>query len=568
MKTELIERLKGLLANEDVVSIKNDVKSVINDFNAETAKERRLQQEAWDSEEHEEGAMFDFLTGENDGIFELLVQQYKDRVQEHGKKIAEEQKANLTTKLDILEEFEKLTREEEDIKAAFDRFNAISEKWKAVGDIPGDRYKEVQDRFLSLKDTFFYKVNIYKELRELDLKKNTQAKEDLITRAKELLALESIKDMEMSIRALQKEWSDIGPSTRETYKELGDTFFGIVREVVERIKGHYDSIKQEQEGNLSRKRELVEKMKPILSLDLKNHASWNKKTDEVLALQKEWKEIGFAPKKENEEVWQEFRTLCDLFFERKGKYYESRRSEQDQSKKNKEELIAKAREIQHSTDWKKTTEELVFLQKKWKDCGAATPRDEQKLWQQFRAACDVFFQNKKKHFEGMGERQEENLALKESILSQIEAYQLSGEKNKDISTLKELSTSFMAIGHVPKEKIKDLFDRYHKALDAKYGGIQMDQDERKMMAFKERISEAKDSGDGERFIKRERQFLREKIDHLRTTVLQYQNNMERFTGAGAEALKKEIEKKIRQSEKEIEEARKKLSLLRDQPSEK
>lgn len=564
MKAELIARLEELLKAEDIQSIKTDVRNLIGDYNAETAKERHVQQEEFNAVEHEEGVDFQFSPNPIDEQFEQLLENYRERAREHGKKIAEEQKENLAIKTALLEELDKLIKEEENIKTAFDRFNLISEKWKATGDVPGDKFKDIQDQFTHQKDTFFYNVKIYKELREHDLKINHKRKEELIEKTRALLGMDSIREMDNLVRAYQREWNDIGPSSRESYKELGDTFFSVCREIIEKVRAHYDEIKGELEANLERKRALVEKMKQMLSLEIKNHSTWNKKTDEVVALQKEWKDSGFAPKKENEEIWQEFRGLCDLFFKSKGEYYESRRSEQDGSKEKKEVLIARARELQNSEDWKATTDEILTLQKRWKDCGASSPRDEQKLWQQFRAACDHFFQAKKKHYEGLGDRHEENLKLKLSVLEELEAFTLSGEKGKDILALKDFSARFSAIGHIPKEKMKEVMDRYHKALDKHYGSIDISEEERRMMNFREKVESAKDHGGSDNFIRKESNFLREKIDKLKTTVLQYQNNMEIFTGKGADALKKEIEKKIKQAEREIEDARKKLTLLRDQ----
>lgn len=564
MKAELIARLEELMKAEDIQTIKVDVRNLINDYNAETAKERQVQQEEFNSVEHEEGVDFVFTPQPIDEQFETLLESYRERVREHGLKIAEEQKENLAVKTALLEELDKLIKEEENIKTAFDRFNAISEKWKSVGDVPGDKFKDIQDQFTHLKDTFFYNVKIYKELREHDLKINQKRKEELIEKAKELLTLDSIRDMDMQVRVLQREWNDIGPSSRESYKELGDNFFGICREVIEKIRAHYDEIKGELEANLERKKGLIEKLKQIINLDIKNHATWTKKTEEVVALQKEWKDSGFAPKKENEEVWQEFRGLCDSFFQHKGEYYETRRAGQDGSKEKKEALISRAREIQNSEDWKSTTEEILKLQKQWKDCGASAPRDEQKLWQQFRAACDHFFQAKKKHFEGLGDRHEENLKAKLTVLEELESFVLSGEKSRDIITLKDFSSRFSAIGHIPKEKMKEVMDRYHKALDKLYGGIDVSEEERRMMNFREKVEAAKDHGGSDNFIRKESNFLREKIDKLKNTVIQYQNNMEIFTGKGADALKKEIEKKIKQAEREIDDARKKLTLLREQ----
>jgi hypothetical protein len=562
MKSELIQKLEELLQTEDITSIKQQVRDLLNDFKAETAKESQLQREQFEASEQEEGADFHYQAGPEDERFYELYGQYKDRVKEHGKKIAEEQKQNFERKKELLNKLEDIIQNEENIKTAFDGFHAIRDEYAQLGEVPGDKYRDLEDRYLGLKDQFFYNINIYKELRENDLKKNEELKQELIVKVKALKGLESIKEKDQMVRLYQKEWSDIGPSSRETYKEMADEFFGTCREIIEEIKSHYDSLKEEQEANLEKKKALVKNMQELLSHEIKNHGTWKKKTDEVLAMQKEWKSIGFAPKKENEEVWQEFRGLCDLFFDKKGAYYEKRREEQSGNSDAKKQLIEKAREIQDSTDWKSSTETFLKLQKDWKKVGPALPKEEQKLWQQFRAACDKFFEAKKSHFAGMGERQEKNLEEKLALIKEIEEFKLSGEKSADIASLKDFSNRFNEIGYVPKPKIQEVFDKYHAALDQHYNAIDMDREERKIIQYKSRVEDLKGDDSG-RAVQREKRLLRDKIDRLNERVLQYEANMEIFTGSGAEALKKDIQKKIDISRREISEIKKKLSLLRD-----
>ena len=381
MKSELIQRLEELLQVEDISSIKQQVRELQSDFKAETAKETQLQKEKFESEEQEEGATFQYVSSEEDDKFYSFVDVYKERVKEHGQRIAEEQKKNFEEKKKLLDELENIIQNEENIKEAFDGFHAIKDKYELVGDIPGDKYKDLQDRYQHLKDTFFYNITIYKELRENDLKINQKLKEELIEKAKLIKGLETIKEKDQLVRLYQKEWSDIGPSPRETYKEMAGEFFGICREVIEEIKQHYEGLKEVQEANLAQKVALVDKMKEILSNEIKNHGTWMKKTDEVLGMQSAWKEIGFAPKKENEEVWQEFRGLCDLFFEKKSAYYDERKAEQKQHTSAKIALIEKAKSLQDSNDWKQATDEYLKFQKQWKEIGAASPRE----------FCDLFF---------------------------------------------------------------------------------------------------------------------------------------------------------------------------------
>ncbi|MEO0404640.1 MAG: DUF349 domain-containing protein, partial [Bacteroidota bacterium] len=388
---EINGKLEELLKTDDITSIKAEVRDLLATFKAEMAKLRQQQQEAWNAEEHEEGEEFNFQQPEETAQFDQFMEQYRERVKEHGQKIAAEQKANLEAKRTVIKEFKEMLEGEENIGKMFGVFNELQEKWNAVGNIPGDKYREITDEYQAVREQFFYNVNIYKELQENDLKINAKKKEVLIEKAKEVVKLEDLKEMDILLRSYQKEWMEIGPSPRETYQEMGDTFFNTCREGYARIQEHYDSIRAEQSENLDKKKALVEEVRQVLDLEISNHGTWTKKTEEIIALQSKWKEIGFANKKENEEAWQEFRGLCDLFFERKSSFYELRREKQQLAKDKKLALIAKAEEIKESTDWKSTGNALIKLQEDWKKVGPAAQRDEQSLWGQFRAACDHFF---------------------------------------------------------------------------------------------------------------------------------------------------------------------------------
>jgi hypothetical protein len=312
---------------------------------------------------------------------------------------------------------------------------------------------------------------------------------------------------------------------------------------------------------LTKKKALVEKMKEILTMEITNASTWNRWTDEVLKLQEEWRTIGWARKKENEEVWQEFRGLCDLFFSKRKEQVEQKRNAFKEHRDKKEELINKAKVLQESSDWKASTESLKKLQEQWKAVGSADPRDEQKLWQRFRSACDVFFTRKKEHFGEMVAQQEENLRLKTELLVEIESTELSGNKGEDLALLKSFGERWHAVGFVPKEQVKSIMDRYNAALDVKYGQINAEREEREMSAFRNRVDNIKSSGAGDTAVKKERFLLKDKLDKLSAQIKQYENNMGFFTGKGAEAMRKEIEKKIKTTEREMEDIKKKMSLL-------
>lgn len=564
MKTTLIDKLHELLQAEDILSIREAVKNIRNDWKAETAKERQLQLEEYNAAAAEEGTEkpeFVYVPHELENRLQELLKTYEDRIEEHGKKLAAERQKNFETKTALIAEFEKLITDEENIGKAFSTHKSIKERWDATGDVPGDKYHDLQENWQKLNHSFFYNINIYKSLQEHDLKINQKKKEEMIEEAGTLASIENISELELLVRKFQREWMNIGPSPRETFKEMGDTFFGILREAQNRIQAHYDALHANSEENLNRKKALVEKMKEILQMEISHASTWNRWTDEVLKIQEEWRGIGWARKKENEEIWQEFRGLCDLFFSKRKEQFEKRRSAFKEHRDKKEALIARAKELQDSSDWKNTTEALKKLQEQWKSVGSADPRDEQKLWQRFRSACDVFFQRKKEHFGGIVQQQEENLRLKNELLEEIESRELTGNKGENLAWLREFSERWHAVGYVPKDHIKSVMDRYNAALDKKYGQINAEREEREMSAFRSKLENIKTSGNSDQAMRKEKHFLRDKMDRLQTQIRQYENNMGFFTGKGAEQMKKEIEKKIQAAEREIEEIRKKMNLL-------
>lgn len=561
MKNQLIEKLRELLNSEDIMSVRDNVRELRNDWKAESAKERQLQQEAFKAEEHPEDVEFVYTPHELESEFQELNSRYEHLIDELGKKLAAERQKNFEEKTALLAAFEAIVKDEQNISKAFAAHKEVKEKWDAVGDVPGDKYHDLAEHWHKLNHEFFYNINIYKSLQDHDLKINQKKKEEMIEVAKGLAAMDSVNDLEVLVRKYQREWMDIGPSPRETFKELGDTFFGLLREAQTKIQGHYDVLHANSEENLGKKKELVAKMQEILGMEITNAATWNRWTDEVIKLQEEWKGIGWAKKKENEEVWQEFRGLCDLFFSKRNAFMGEKRASYKEHKDKKEALIEKAKELQHSEDWKIATEEFKKLQDQWKAIGAADPRDEQKLWQRFRSCCDHFFNKKKEKFAGQAEEQAQNLLVKEEMLKELEALEMTGNKTEDLAALRAFSDRWHGAGFVPREHVKPIMDKYNQLMDVKYGKINADREEREIGAFKNRLANIKSGADGEFKLRKERSFLKEKIDRLKRDIMQYENNMAIFTGKGAEALRKDIEKKIKSAEREIEDLKKKMEML-------
>ena len=564
MKEALIAQFRELLQTEDIATAKAEVRALRSAYNEETRKERQAQFDAWTSAESEtegDSPQFEFTPSPVDLDFEELNIQFKSRMQAHDEKVKAEQKARLEVKKNLLVSMNDLIQNEENIGAAFARFNEIKDKWKEVSSVPTDAGREAQDEFYRLQDAFFYNIRIYKALQENDLQINERKKQVLIDKAKELEAVTDIRQLDQLVRDYQKEWMDVGPSPRETYQEMGDTFFGLCRDAITRIRAHYDSIQADREANVTAKEALIEKMRQLNELDITNHSTWTKKTQSVLELQKEWKTVGPAPREVNEALWTKFRGMCDDFFTRKQAYYDGRREEQETNKTRKTELVEKAKELQESDDWRGTADALIALQQEWKAVGPAPQRDEQKLWQKFRAACDTFFNRKKEHFAGQETEQVTNLEEKKKLIEEIKSTELTGDRSKDVAALKDFSARFNAIGFVPRKNVKEMYDAYNAALDDKYKKLNLDAAEKSMISYRQRIEGLKGSSNAGNDLRRERNLLRDKIDRLRNTIRQYENNLEFFKGDGAAAMRKDYEKKIHNAEREIKEIREKLKLI-------
>ena len=568
MRSELLQRIQDLLGNEDLEAIRKDVRSAIQSFHALTQDEVRRQRDAWEKEEHEPDETFIYKPSEEEAIVEELSSSFKEREKAWKASIAEEQRANLVTKEGLLERLRSTIQEEENIGKAFSSFNEVRAEWEAVGDVPGNNYKDIHDEYHRLRDEFFYNINIYKQLQDHDLKKNHATKLELTEKAKNLAAVEDLKEREKMARELQKQWLDVGPSPRETYKEMADTFFGITRPVFDEVKAQYDKLRESFVEHKVSKEALIEELKGLMTEDIEeSHKVWKTMTINVIDMQKRWKEIGFSGKEHNESLWHQFRELSDVFFEKKQVFYDKMKEEGKDAKKEKIVLCEKAESIQDSNDWKDTTAVMIQLQKDWKTAGSCPPGEEHKLWRRFHKAQDVFFKAKKAQFADRNKEEKVNLGLKKELLEKVEAFKITDNRIADLNTLKEFSGDWRKIGFVPRKNFENLSDRFTKAMDKHYDALSAQRSERSVASYQnrvERLSKGGKSGrGGGNDIRREQAVLRDKINRLNTRVVQTEENMERFTGKGAQSIRDHAEKSIKSYKREVEEIKAKLKMLRE-----
>ena len=569
MKAEINQRIASLLENPEIESVRVDVRTAFEVYKDAREKDVAAQRSAFDEIEQpslepgEEPLRFSYEPDAEDARNDEMYKAFREREKAWREKVAAEQRANLEQKTAVLNSMKELVANEEHIGKMFDAFNALTEQWNAIGNVPGDQYKEVHDAWHRLRDEFFYNVNIYKQLQDHDLQVNLKKKQDLIAQASELASVTDLKEKELLARSYMKAWFDVGPSPRETYQEMADTFFGHTRSALDEIKAHFDGIREGFQKNLEAKQALVEEVRALLEVEIQGPTEWPAQAEKVKDVQKRWKTIGFAGRKDDQEAWEGFRALCDLFFQKRDAAFADVRAAQNKVRDRKQAIAEEATKLAESTAWKQTADQLMALQKEWKDLGSAGPRDENRLWRKFRGACDQFFTARKAQFADRDKEYKVNQQAKEKLIEEIEAFELSGNHGNDLGTLKAFSKRWAESGHVPRRVFEQIVERYGNAMDKKFDALGEKRSERSVEAYKQRVESLVTGEGSDHMARKEERVLRDKMDRLRKRVTQYENNMGIFTGKGAASIVADFQKKIESDQREMGEISRKLKMLRE-----
>ncbi len=565
MKQELLEKFRALLAGELSKESITEQKQLIAEYRNEIEKEQKEQLDRFLSDP--ENDKNDFVPAPdplNDEFVSLLT-EFNDKRKNFAEARAQEERTNLKAKEEIINSITTITNNEENISKAFSSFNELQERWKNIGRIPGDKHQEITTAYHAAVDNFYYHIRIYKDLKDFDLKKNHEHKREILERIKALQGKENIKELEEAIKALQHEWFEMGPVPQDAYEALKADFSAACDVIYAKIKQHYSTLKDQLAENLTKKQSLLDKASNFIAGELDSHKGWQKATEKIIALQEEWKAVGFGPKKENEEIWHRFRALCDTFFANKHKYYESLNKDFEINRVRKEELCEKAEAIQASTNWKDTAEKLVKLQQRWKEIGSAGQKHEQKLWTRFRAACNAFFDAKKVHFSSQDEKLGENLQQKQAMLEKIKATTFGDDKEANLTTIKALIKDWNAIGHVPRNEMNKINNEYQALIDQKFEESKIDKDELEYSKFIARVQSYLNEEDSDYLIRKEKRFLDDKIRELEHQVIQYENNLGFFANSkGADKMLKDVMANLNKAKtgiKRIEEQKKIMSRM-------
>jgi hypothetical protein len=472
---------------------------------------------------------------------------------------------NLKLKKELITRLKEVIDNEEKIGTAFQAYKEIHETWKKIGAIPREQRETIQKEYSRLLEIFFYNIKIYKELKDHDYRRNKQLKEDLIFKLKQLrvAALEQ-RDLEAQLHALQDEWEEIGPVQNEDWELMKTAYWEAVRSIYDKINEHYEAQRQVLKANIDAKKKLVADLAARLN-ETEQWTSikhWETQTAFVLDLQAQWKTIGSGSRKDNEAVYQAFRAFCDQFFAAKKDFSKDADAASQQIVQKKKVLIEKAQALSSSTDWKNTAEQLKKLQKQWQDYGSAGQRYENKLWKDFRAACNAFFDARQAHFEGQDAANAQNLEARLTLITTLQNFTLPADKQAALAQLRDFQQQFNAIGPVGIKDKQNTYTAFKTRMDELYKDLKLEGQEKERVFFQAKLESMLASPDKQRLLQAERQDIRKQIDFLQKDILTLENNLGFFARSkGADQLRLDVEKKVAAAQEKIQGLKAKLKLI-------
>lgn len=494
--------------------------------------------------------------------FKELYQNYKSLRTEFLQSLEKQKEENLKIKTDIIEELKELLEKQEDIQQTFPAFRELQNRWKSVGPVPQSRNKDMWETYQYLVERFYDYVKINNELRDLDFKKNLEMKVELCEKAEALMEETNIVQAFKRLQKLHEEWREIGPVNKEMREEIWDRFREATSKINKKQQDHFENQKDEQKLNLEKKRELCDKIEALVNSTKEEKVDWNFLTKEVENLQTEWREIGFATKKENQRIYDRFRAACDIFYNAKREHYTQFKEVMQENYEKKIALCEQAEALKESQDWKRTTDQLINLQKRWKEIGPVARKHSDAIWKRFRAACDYFFDSKSKHFSTVDENYEQNLARKQEIIKEINEYKLDSKAIENSMALKDFQERWSEVGFVPLKDKERIQAAFRHALESKFGEIRNPEHENKLNRFRKHIQEVQSSGKGDRIIRAERDKLVQRFRQMEADIAVWENNIGFFAKSkNADTLLADIEKKIIMAKEELAQLEEKIKLI-------
>lgn len=560
-KEEIIKRFEEILQNIENVG-RQDIEHLKQAF----YKIRKHETDAARKAFVENGGDADAFVPEADEYeqkFKELVSAIKEKRTEIAKAAEQLKEENLEKKNRIIEKIKEFISSGEDVNKYYNEFKQLRQEWNDIKLIPQEKATELWKNYQLYVERFYDLLKINNEFRTYDFKKNLELKTALCEAAEKLEEEPDVVSAFYQLQNLHHEFREIGPVAPEMREEIWGRFKKASTVINKKHQQHFEELKAKEQGNYEAKQAICEKIESIDCTALKTFADWDEKTNEVIALQSEWKTIGFAPQKLNVKIFERFRAACDAFFKAKSEFYKTIKTEKNENLQRKIALAERAEALKDSTDWKKTTEELTRLQKEWKTIGSVSKKYSDAVWNRFISACDYFFEQKKNMFAGQKSEEQANLAAKQELIEQIESIPEDADPAEALKTVKELQEKWNSIGFVPFKEKDKIYKRFIASVDKWYDSYRQGVSDRRISAFKDNIDRiASKDGNAVNGLYRERDKVVKMYESMKSELATYENNMS-FLNVSSKnsSFMQEINKKIEKLKSDIKLAEEKLAAI-------
>lgn len=557
-KYEVLERVKEL-AHSDDTPAKDEIDHLKTAFYKLLFAEREADQKTF-IENGGDPEAYVMKTDDSEEQFKAEMGLIKEKRAKAFQQQEEEKKANLQRKQQIIEKIKMMSTSPEEANKSYNDFKALQQEWKDIKAVPAEKANELWRNYQLYVEQYYDLLNLNRELREYDFKKNLEQKTLLCEAAEKLADEPDAVSAFHQLQELHQQYREIGPVAKELREQIWARFKAASTVINKRHQQHFEELRAKEEENLVRKTALCEKVEAIAKEENKNATDWENHTKQIIDIQTEWKTIGFAPQKMNVKIFDRFRAACDDFFGRKAEFFKTLKEKFAENTKKKKEMVEQAKALMDSTDWKATSDRLIKLQKEWKTIGMVPKKVGDQLWAEFVAACNKFFEARNAATAGTRNEEQQNLDRKKEIIAKLKELLDSTADNVQ-ATLQQLIDEYGKIGHVPFKEKDKLFKEYHKVVDALYKQLNISASKQRLDNFKSSIKSM--AKQGEDMLDNERGRLMRRYEQLKSEITTYENNLG-FLNASSKkgnSLIDEMNRKVNKLKDDLELIRQKIKAI-------
>ena len=556
-KAELVAALEALV-EKPVEEIKREENAIKMAFYQIRKEELDKEKEAFLAKGNEEAA-FAPREDEDEAKLKELLNQIKEKRAAHNAAIEEARAKNLEAKQAIIDEIRAISGDADNVNKHYNKVQELRHQFQQIGEVPAANATEIWKTYQAAVESFYDMLKLYKELRDYDFKKNLEQKEQLCEEAEKLSEEENVLEAFRSLQALHDKWREIGPVAKEMRETLWARFKEASAAVNKRHQAFFEQRKKREKENEDAKTSLCEKLEAIIAEDHATYAAWDEATKQIIALQEDWKKLGFAARKVNAALFTRFRAKCDEFFSEKAAFFKRMKEEMAANLEKKVALCEKAEALKDSQDWKKTTEALVALQKEWKTVGPVVKKQSDAVWKRFVSACDYFFEQKAKLTVNVRQEERNNLKQKKAVIAAINEQLANADEKEAVKNIRELMKQWQGIGHVPFKEKDKVYAEYKKAVDAAYDKLDMKESRANIANFENALNNMSDTDKMYRERERLVRTYEQSVNELKT----FENNLGFFNAQSksGSSMLKEMERRIAKIKEDIAVLEKKIKLI-------